>query len=102
MTKQEPSTNGVNGRDDKGRFAQGNHCGTGNPFAQQVAELRKTLLATVKPKDLREVIEALLRQAKEGNIAAARILLDRTLGPSVEIDLVARLEALEERFSQGI
>ena len=41
----KPKPNGANGRDEKGHFAKGNGGGPGNPFAQQVAELRKTLLA---------------------------------------------------------
>ena len=96
MTKPaKPSTNGQNGRDTKGRFTKGNSGGPGNPHARQAAQLRATLLKAVTAKDLREVVEAMLRQAKQGNIAAAKLLLDRTLGPPVEIDLLARLEALE-------
>ncbi len=92
MINKQPSINGANGRDEKGQFTKGNTGGPGNPFVQQVAELRKTLLATVTPKDLQEVVKALLKQAKEGNIAAIRELLSRLLGPPVEIGVLARLE----------
>lgn len=95
-----PSPNGANGRNNKGQFTKGNNGGPGNPFAQQVAELRKTLLAAVKPKDLRDVVRALLKQAKEGNTAAVRELLSRLLGPPVEIDILARLETLEKQFAE--
>jgi len=97
---ENPLPNGANGRDDKGQFTKGNGGGPGNPFAQQVAELRKTLLAAVTPKDLRDVVRSLLKQAKEGNIAAVRELLSRLLGPPVEVDILARLEALEERLAE--
>ncbi|OPZ98886.1 MAG: hypothetical protein BWY71_01136 [Planctomycetes bacterium ADurb.Bin412] len=97
---EKPLPNGSNGRDDKGQFTKGNGGGPGNPFAQQVAELRKTLLTAVTPKDLQAVVKALLNQAKEGNIAAVRELLSRLLGPPVEVDILARLEALEERLAE--
>jgi len=97
---EKPLTNGSNGRDGKGQFTKGNGGGPGNPFALQVAELRKTLLAAVTPKDLRDVVRSLLNQAKEGNIAAVRELLSRLLGPPVEVDILARLEALEEKLAE--
>ncbi|HZY90874.1 MAG TPA: hypothetical protein VFE78_38980 [Gemmataceae bacterium] len=77
------------GRDAHGRFAEGNRGGPGNPFARQVAALRSGLLARVTPQDVGDVAEALLRQAKEGNVAAARLLLSYTLGkpaPAVDPD----------------
>jgi hypothetical protein len=46
------------------------------------------------------VVRSLLNQAKEGNIAAVRELLSRLLGPPVEADILARLEALEERLAE--
>jgi hypothetical protein len=77
------------GRDSHGRFAQGNRGGPGNPFARQVAALRKTLLAAVTPEDLEAVTRELIRQAKEGNVAAAKLLLSYALGkpaPAVDPD----------------
>jgi hypothetical protein len=52
----------------------------GRPFARQVAILRCALLARLTEQDLEAVAEALLRQAKEGNVAAARLLLSYMLG----------------------
>jgi hypothetical protein len=40
-------------------------------------------------------IGALLKSAKEGDVAAAQELLQRLLGPAVELDLAERIEALE-------
>lgn len=74
-TKTEPS-----GRDTKGRFVQGNSFATGNPFAKRTHALRAALLASIRPEDIREVIEMLLAKAKRGDVVAARELLDRTLG----------------------
>jgi hypothetical protein len=75
------------GRDAHGRFGKGNAGGPGNPFARQVAALRRALLATVTEEDLEAVARALVRQAKEGNLAAAKLLLSYTLGkPAAPVD----------------
>jgi hypothetical protein len=67
-------------RDAQGHFAEGNRGGPGNPFARQVAALRAGLLARLTPEDLGDIAEALVREAKEGNVAAAKLLLSYTLG----------------------
>ncbi len=80
---------GPAGRTPDGRFAEGNRGGPGNPFARQVAALRCALVARLTPQDLADVADALLRQAKEGNVAAARLLLSYALGrpgPAVDPD----------------
>ncbi len=68
------------GRGDGGRFLPGNKLGRGNPHARQHAALREALLAAVTPDDLQAVVRGLLEQAKQGNVPAARELLDRVLG----------------------
>jgi hypothetical protein len=95
-----PSPNGANGRGPGGRFAKGNVGGPGNPNARHVARLRSALLKAVKPNDLKEVIAALLQSAKRGEVAAARELLQRLLGPAESIDLLARLDALERQADE--
>ena len=95
----EPTRNGNNGRDEHGRFTQGNPGGPGNPYAVQVGKLRTALLNAVTEDDIREIIGALVEKAKEGNIAAARVLFDRTLGKPLEPDILERIEALEERIN---
>ena len=91
-----PSPNGDSGRDESGRFTTGNPGGQGNPHAVQVGRLRSALLGAVTPEDMRAVALALVEKAKDGDIAAARVLFDRILGKPVEADLIARLEAIEE------
>jgi hypothetical protein len=74
-------------KDAKGRFAPGNSGGPGNPFARQLADLRKMALEVVNPDELRELLQALLQRAKDGDNAAAKILLQHTLGkPTAPID----------------
>ncbi len=92
----EPSTPGDNGRDGRGRFKPGNSIGQGNPHAAHVARLRSALLEAVKPKDLKAIVATLCRLAREGDVSAAKLLMDRLLGPPVPVDLIARIEALEE------
>ena len=96
----EPSANGENGRTPGGRFAKGNAGGPGNPYAKRVARLRSALFGAVKTSDVREVVTALLAQAKSGDVAATKELLQRLLGPPVELDLVERLEALERTIAE--
>jgi hypothetical protein len=42
----------------------------------------------------------LVKLALAGDVAAAREVLQRTLGPAVELDLLERLEALEAAQAQ--
>jgi hypothetical protein len=62
--------------------------------------LRSELLRSVTPKDLREVVAALLAQAKAGDVPATKELLQRLLGPPVELDLLERLDRLEQRLAE--
>jgi len=80
----EPSTNGVNGRDAGGRFAAGNPGGPGNPHNAHVARLRAVLLDAVDEADIRAIVHALMARAKSGDVVAAREVLDRLLGKSVQ------------------
>lgn len=97
----EPSTNGGNGegdsgRDGSGRFTKGNAGGPGNPFARRAAEIRSALYDAVTVEDVAAVVRALVEAAKGGQGWAVRELLDRLLGRPVELDILARLEALED------
>ena len=75
----EPSPNS---RLNNGRFGIGNHGGPGNPFASQVGKLRSVLVETVTPDDMKAVVIKLIELAKGGNLAAMKLLLDRTCGMS--------------------
>jgi hypothetical protein len=95
-----PSTTASNGRDGDGKFAPGNKLAKGNPFARRVAKLRLALFKAVTPDDLAAVIAALLAQAKSGDVASIKELLQRLLGPPEAVDLVERIEALEAKINQ--
>jgi len=83
-------------RDSRGRFTPGNAGGPGNPLGGKVARLRAALIEAVSEDDIRAIAHRLIEQAKEGNLAAAKELLNRTLGKPTEHDLIERLDALED------
>ena len=67
----------------------------GNPHAAKVGKLRTAALGAVSEKDMREIVRKLVKLALAGDVAAAREVLQRTLGPAVEMDILARIETLE-------
>ena len=75
-----PSANGRNGRDEQGRFAKGNSGGPGNPYARQVARLRTAMLEAVGDQGITDIVDALMKAARNGDVAAARLVLSYTLG----------------------
>ena len=51
-------------------------------------------MSAVTPEDMQEVVMMLIRSARGGSIAAAKELLDRTLGkPTQEIEVVQQQES---------
>src|SRR6516165_4633315 len=79
-----PSANAANGRGPGGRFAAGNPGGPGNPFARQVAQLRRALLSAVTPDEIAQVARKLFEQARDGDAASARLLYSYTVGKPSE------------------
>lgn len=67
-------------RDSTGRFITGNPGGPGNPHAGRVARLRARLLSAVGEGDIDDLVSAMLERARGGDIAAARLLLEYTIG----------------------
>ena len=80
----KPSTNGTSGRKSNGQFAEGNKCGTGNPYARRVARLRSALLDAVGENGLADIVQGMVTAAKGGDVAAAKLLLSYLLGKPVE------------------
>ena len=77
-----------------GRFLPGCRPGPGNPYAAKVSKLREAGWKAVKPAEVRKVYRKLLDLALSGDVPAARLLLDRLLGPVEAIDVVAELAEL--------
>ena len=63
-----------------GKFAPGNRGGPGNPYARRVSELRHIILDCLGEEELSDIIHAMIAQAKKGDVAAARLLLQYSLG----------------------
>jgi hypothetical protein len=103
METDDPSSNRPIGdaRDGKGRFQRGHPGGPGNPFAAKVAKLRSALLNAVTEHDIAEVIDALKKNAKQGDVASIRELLSRCLGEPQAVDVLERLEALEAQLAKA-
>ena len=76
-----PSPNGENGvRDRTGRFVKGNPGGPGNPLSTQVYRLRQCFYASVSEGDLTEIVTMIVAKAKGGDIGAAKLVLEWTIG----------------------
>ena len=87
---------GGDGRDTRGRFTRGNAGGPGNPHGGQVSRLRSAILAAVDTDDIEAIVRTLVMKAREGDLAAAKEVLDRCVGPPTDGDLTERLDTLEE------
>ncbi len=68
------------GRDHRGRFAPGNKGGPGNPYARRTALLRQAMLDAVTPEDIQAIVRQLIQKAREGDVAAARLVLAYAIG----------------------
>jgi len=94
-TEPAAQTPSAAGHDSKGRFAPGNPGGPGNPYARQVAALRKVILNRLTQEDLLAITEALLAKAKEGSVSAAKLLLAYALGKPASAPDPDRLDGQE-------
>jgi len=67
-------------RAPRGRFSARHKGGPGNPFARQVAEIRKLLLNSVPGERLAKIVLAMVEKAEAGDVAAAKLVLQYTVG----------------------
>jgi hypothetical protein len=70
-------------REANGRFAKGNPGGPGNPYARQVARMRVRALDSVSGDDVEAILSKMVQLAKQGDVPAARLVLQYTLGRPV-------------------
>ena len=95
-----PATDGqtADGRDPTtGKFLPGNSCSRkgGSPYIRQIAALRSKLYEACTPDEMAEVVQALLKKAKQGNVPAAKLLFERCLGPAIAADVLEEIEQLK-------
>jgi hypothetical protein len=68
-------------REDTGRFAVGNRGGVGHANARLTAEYQKAIKETITPARFKLILASLLKAVIDNqDVAAARLLMDRTLG----------------------
>ena len=76
------------GRKPNGQFAVGNPGGPGNPLSRQVYTLRQAFFSALTASDVSEIVHSLIDQAKDGNVAAAKLVLEWSIGrPGVLVHL---------------
>jgi hypothetical protein len=83
------------GRGANGRFLKGNKGGPGNPHARQVAALRQAFIAAVTADDISTIAQAMIEKARQGDVAAARLVIQYSLGRPAEAVDPDRLDELE-------
>lgn len=79
----ETTTNHCNvpGLDHRGKFAPGNKLGKGgNPYFTKMAAFKRALYESVLEGDVKEVFAAMVREAKGGDVAAAKLVLQYLVG----------------------
>jgi len=79
-TLESPAAPSDSGRDARGRFTKNNPGGPGNPFARRTAAARKAFCEAVSQEDLVQIAQTIKQRAKEGDMAAAKLLLSYVIG----------------------
>lgn len=72
--------NEVEGRNEKGRFTQGNKLAKGNPENKRKARLRREMQRAVTPEEIRDITLKIIQMAKNGDLVAVRIVFEYALG----------------------
>jgi hypothetical protein len=79
-TLNNATPSGAAGRDNRGRFSKCNSGGPGNPFARRVAAMRQALMDAVTAEDITAIGKKMVEQARDGDVAAARLVLTYVVG----------------------
>jgi hypothetical protein len=91
------------GRDAKtGRFGPGNKAGRGNPIATRMAYLRAEVVGKETPEDVLAVLRAMKAKALEGDAVAAKVYLERVIGPVTALEVQSRIEELEAQVRDAV
>jgi hypothetical protein len=75
-----PDPKPAESRDASGRFAKGNPGGPGNPYPRRMAAFRRALLNCITEEDIIAMARAVIEEAKEGNVPAAKLIFQYVLG----------------------
>ena len=78
----------MDGRNSNGTFQKGHSYSKGNPFARQLCEMRAVLYSRVGSEDFAAVVDKLVSLAKDGSVAAAKLLIEHLCGkPVAKVEL---------------
>ena len=83
MTTDDEGKESGGDRDARGRFLPGNPGGPGNPHAKHTADFKAAILQALTPKDMGKIVTKLVTLACDGDVPAAKELLNRVLGKGV-------------------
>jgi hypothetical protein len=84
----DPTPNAPTGRTNKGRFAKGNPGGPGNPLGVHYARLTAAVVQAVTPQQVAEIMAKLHQMACEGDVQAAKVVLDWCVKkPAAEVEI---------------
>jgi hypothetical protein len=67
-------------RDERGRLMPGSRIGLGNHGQHHRGELRRALINAETPENIRKIGQRLVELALDGDVAAARLYLEHTIG----------------------
>ncbi len=70
-------------RDNRGRFLPGCAGGPGNPHSRQIGRLKAALHEALSEDAIAAVALAMLQKAKDGDVAAAKLVLAYAIGKPV-------------------
>jgi hypothetical protein len=102
-TSERPAGAKDSHRDAQGRFIGGNPGGPGNPFARQVAEMRRALLSCVTYEEMRVIGGQLVVKAKMGDLAAIKLLFQYVIGKPTDSVNPDTLDLQEmEQYQKGM
>jgi len=82
-------------RKSDGTFAPGNPGGPGRPPRRAEDDLLAIVRGAVTAEELTAVMQTLTKRAKDGDVAAARLLLSYLCGTPTDTGTADRLSALE-------
>ena len=75
---------GAEGRDTRGRFAPGNPGGPGNPYARQVAAMRKLMVNFFNEDRMNHIAIILYEKASRGDLGAMKFIFQYVMGKPPE------------------
>jgi hypothetical protein len=99
-----PFENGAGDRDHKGQFVKGWRGGPGSPKAKYARKLRARLNEALHemctPDRLKTVVDAMLKEAEAGNVAAAKFIFERLDGTPVQKDFLSDIDEIRGTLEQ--